>query len=372
MKKSNAKNIISFASGFLIIIAIVLFAVLPMFKEKSSNEPDVKTNPIVSGGEQNEQEDQEDTDYEKYFADYQGDVTYLSGYEPKIKYDVDNKVPYNVSRDHIYGYTKEERDFSEYILSTEFYNGEKTDIPLTKDRVKTVGEEFLLYDRMDYLTINDVKIYDSVKELEEDDFDYKDSLYDYINKDGSFKELYYTAFDVDSDQDNRTAELIDSNNFKEAKKLMKQRKLKFMVINATLRSNHPWVETVPLNNLFVILPMTGKEDGLYPDYDINGRYFVDVEGNEDKAMSVMMTGKGLPNVAAMYYHESICRNNGRAEGFFVNYVGRNETMNFSIGYWVDEDIIDDLYLLYSFNCKPYINPNNENKCQVAVKLTSKD
>lgn len=145
-----------------------------------------------------------------------------------------------------------------------------------------------------------------------------------------------------------------------------------MVINATLRSNHPWVETVPLNNLFVILPMKRKDDDLYPDYNINGRYFVNVEGNEDRAMCLMMQGKGFPNVAAVYYHESICRKNGRTEGFFVNYVGRDEILNFNIGYWVDGDIIDDLYLLHSFNCKPYINPESENKCQVAVKLTGKE
>lgn len=218
MKKINIKSIISFASGFIIIILIVLFAIQPKLKDENNKSVD-KTETKLTVGDKNEQKE---TDYEKYFADFKGNLTYLSGYEPKIKYDVENKVPYHNGNDYIYGYTQEERDFSEYILSTEFCDSEKTDIPLTKDRVKTVGEEFLLYDRMDYLTINDVKIFDSIKEFEEGDFDYNDSLYDYINKDGSFKKLYYTAFEADSEQDNKTAELLDSNNFKEAKKLMKK------------------------------------------------------------------------------------------------------------------------------------------------------
>ncbi len=56
--------------------------------------------------------------------------------------------------------------------------------------MKNIGEKILMYDRMEYITVNSIKFYDNVNELKKNDFFDKSDLAFKSESDGSFRQIY--------------------------------------------------------------------------------------------------------------------------------------------------------------------------------------
>lgn len=221
----------------------------------------------------------------------------------------------------------------EYIQSPDY----STDYPLQKIKIKKPKESFELYDRLEYITINDVKLYDNFNEINKDFFPFKDDYEDYLDSDGGLKKIYYNDKEAD---------------------------LKLAVINVTLKSFHPWVTTINMTGLFSFVELEEREDGWHICNEEHSYYLLN-QNNEKKLLNV--AGKGDIEDVFYYYDDAIYTGRSNRTSFYWNFIGKDEEVTFNLGFWVDADEIDNLYLMHSYNSYKFINPDS--LCQVAVKLT---
>lgn len=257
MEHNKFKRIISLLSG-IFIIGFFAFVIITSIKEKNvpeeNAEQGAKNN--VSAADNIDVEESDRTDYEEYFKNFTGELTYIE--KPKFQYDVNNKVP---SEDFPYGYTQEEKDFSSYISYKEtannymYKNESWKDYPLSKDKVFKVGDKILMYDRMEYITVNSIKYYDNADELKKDDFFDKSDLAFKSGSDGNFRQIY-------SQEDGSEGNL------------------KLAVLNITIESNHPWVSALLISDLFCVGMMKEEDDGYHIVNTENHYYFLDKNGDQ--------------------------------------------------------------------------------------------
>ena len=344
------KKIGSAISSIIILSAIAFLIFYPSWKNKHINEKKVK----VSNGEDNNPNAVTDnTDhnneiefnnssqgYTRYFdlyKNYDKELTYIR--EPLLRYDPDNKIAYKSSGDNPYGYTQEEDEFKREVLMKETVQSPdpSTDYPLQKDRIKSLKESFELYDRLEYITVNDVILYDNLDEINKEYFPFKDEYEDYLDSNGSLKKIYYNDKEAD---------------------------LKFAVINVTIKSCHPWVSTINMTGLFSFVELEERKDGWHICNE--ERMYYTINQNNEKSL-LCVAGKGHIEDEFAYYDDAIYTGRSNRTSFFWNFIGKDEEVTFNLGFWVDADEIDNLYLLHSYNNSRIINPDS--LCQVAVKLT---
>lgn len=348
---NKMKRFISAISSIFILSAIVFLIVYPSWKNKHIDQ---KKEKVSSGKDNNSDSVTDNTDhnneiefgndseeYTRYFdlyKNYDKELTYIR--EPLFQYDLDNKLAYKSSGDNPYGYTQEEDKFIKEVQAKEQIQSpnNSTDYPLQKGKIKKLKESFELYDRLEYITINDVKVYDNLNEINKDYFQFKDEYEDYLDNNGSLKKIYYNDKEAD---------------------------LKLAVIDVTLKSCHPWVTTINMTDLFSFIELEEREDGWHICNEEHMYYALN-NNNEKSLLSV--AGKGhRGGVYFAYYDDAIYTGRSNRTSFFWNFIGKDEEVTFNLGFWVDADEIDNLYLLHSFNNSRIINPDS--LCQVAVKLT---
>ena len=144
----------------------------------------------------------------------------------------------------------------------------------------------------------------------------------------------------------------------------KEAELKLAVISITIKSCHPWVKTINITDLFSLIELEERENEWYICNEESMFYTLN-QNNENNMLCV--AGKGNSEVYPVYYDDAIYTGRSNRTSFFWNFIGKDEEVTFNLGFWVDADEIDNLYLLHSYNNSRIINPDS--LCQVAVKLT---
>lgn len=359
-------------------IVIILFISYTFYKIKTPNNTgttdaavDTSKFSLEGSSFSIETDDGKDVDLIEYYKNYDGELHYAPGFSPQYEYDPENKKVYS-GIEYPFGRTNEELECQtlvskydqwDYGVSVEF-----TDQVLLSDRIKKIGEEFIPYDKMDHIRINDVKIYDNAEELDRSLFNTPESYSDFVDDKGDFKKLYYHSYLNGKPE---VEKYMDSEQYDKAKPLMIRKEIKFIMVNVTLKSNHPWVETLRISNLFSIVKMKKDKKGLRRDFDDTGHYFSEKENG--KLDYAHIAGNSLPEIAICYYDGAICTEKQKKadpNNFYINYIGKDESMTFNIGFFADVDEIDNLYIFHSVNMSPYIK--EDSVCQYAVKLINEN
>ena len=307
MYTPKKKSIISSISGVVILVIIgIVFYKIQNPNNTGTTDAAVDTSKFSLEGSSFsiETDDGKDVDLIEYYKNYDGELHYAPGFSPQYEYDPENKKVYS-GITYPFGRTNEELECQSLVSKYDQWDYgvsvESTDQVLLSDRIKEIGEEFLPYDMMDHIRINDVKIYDNAEELDRSFFADIDQYNNLVDDNGEFKKLYHHVFSASKDN---VEEYMDSEQYDKAKPLMIRKEIKFIMVNVTLKSNHPWVETLRISNLFSIVKMKKNKEGLRMDFDDTGYYFFEKENG--KLDYAHIAGNRLPEIAICYYDGAIC------------------------------------------------------------------
>ena len=251
--------------------------------------------------------------------------------EPRATYDPENKV---AKSDYYYGYTKKRDEYLNEIMSKEEkcmytcyrFSDYKPEI-IKKENVYSVGESMPLVEIDGELTVKEVQVYDSIASLDRqyffDEEEYCSS--DFINKDGSIGKV------------KRHNEYYKWGEEPYISVSEEEVNVKFVVLDCTIKGNGDWVDEFPLGDLNMI-PLKENDEGYAQIYYNNEKY---------KEYDFVFHDYEILGIdSACYYDNPLFVKANVRSHYFFNYIGKDEVHSFKLGFYVDEEYLDDMVLMY--------------------------
>ena len=317
MGKRIKKIIISLIP--LIILGVAIFCMRPDIDENGM--PTVKEDDFISGSNKDNSSGDEEKDYAS-----DNNTTAKKGYkiEPKATYSPENK--YYANGDE-YGYTYEQEEYVNKWLNEEQKarkgKYDQEDEKVKPENVYSIGEEVPINDKNMTVTINSVAVYDNISDINKEHF-FDNRYYEeqMVSDNGMIntvkrKKSYYN--DVD---DRRYEE--DTTSFK------------LVVVDCTFKCNANWVQSFSMSE-FELIPLVS--DG---EYYVN-QYQEIAKENNVVLFTPLYDMQWLGNGEPCMFDKSIAK---KRQSFFYTYITGGEVINCKLGYYVDEEYMDNMYVYY--------------------------
>ena len=255
------------------------------------------------------------------------EVNVPEGYklEPTMTYSPDAKV-YLTGEE--YGVTYEQEAYHSKWISKEQKVDEGMNPgpyePVKKENTYSIGDEIPLLDKKIYFTVNKVEIYDNISDFDKNCFGYKgyEADINLIKDDGSFRTIKRTKAFIEN---KTTKEVYDEAEFK------------FVVLDCTFTCDANWIETFDMGELGLV-PLV-ERDGFYVWQNT-------IEAEKEGAEYMEIWYEGGPHSGAdevVMFDKSIAK---KPQSFYWTYITKGEVIECKIGYFVDVDYLDNMYVYY--------------------------
>lgn len=318
MKNNKLKRVLSIIP-LLLLIAVAVF----LWEGNSNNKGSVtdtnstsmkeENNPQITGNKSGNNEPMSNEDDE---------IPTGWRVKPTMTYSPDTKVYLSGEE---YGVTNEQYKYmSSWAQKEKKYIGNMDeDECVNKENVYSVGEEVPILDKKVSLTVNSVEVYDTIAGIDKYYFGNGDKVnVDMILENGKidkvsrFKMYKYADGSIEEEE--------------------KETSIKLVVLDCEFTCDANWVERLPVN-MFRMVPLIESDGKLVTQYSNEAVNM----GIEEVYTNYSGTPYGMDEPCM--FDKPIAK---MPSSFFQTYITKDEVIECKIGYFVDVDYLENMYVYY--------------------------
>lgn len=242
--------------------------------------------------------------------------------KPTMTYSPDSKVFVTGEE---YGVTNEQyKHMSSWAQKETEYTGNGNENEyVKKENVYSVGEEVPILNKKVYLKVKNVEVYDNIAGIDK---------YYFGNGDKVNVDMILENGKIDKVSRFKVYKYVDGSIEEEEK----ETSIKLVVLDCVFTCDANWVERLPIN-MFRMVPLIESDDTLVTQYSN--------EAVNWGAEEIYINYSGPPSDmdAPCMFDKPIAK---MPSSFFQTYITKDEIIECKIGYFVDVDYLDNMYVYY--------------------------